>query len=722
MSSYFKFLRRVRIHGRECGAVARALPHKIEAIPLSAVDKKVLFTTNERKVMSKTTFFKRIAVTAIAALGFGMLSVAPSSAVVTVNSLSFDADDAITLASSSSDSVTATLTQSFAGTNRSDSATVYVTVTSANSTYATLGMRVSDSSTSSTTTAGAAATSPNINWGNNAVAPLGSSLAATADYDTIAQAHEKNASYTTWTRNDSRTVSTGTSGAASATVKYTVGLHAISKAGTYVVQATLINYNAGSGQGTSVAATATWTVTVTGADTVAVAANTTSRIYAGEAAGTTDSAVITTNSTASEDAAANILVTQKTATNTAANESMTATLVGQGFLTIGTSASNGTKPVTGVKTVTVKNGEYIHVWPDGTAGTGTITINTFSGVTLGTETITFAGTRTGISIDTTNYTIGRAGNGSIGYTTGTGSATMAATDIAAFVAKVTDSGGRAVPGQSVTISSANTAVVASGTCAENGYAENPGNTGGKGLYNCSFTTAPTATSGQSVDLTVRVTNPLVTTSTAYYTTTVKVTIGGTISTETATFDKATYEPGEKMVYTISAKDSSGNPVYDGATPATLTCNKTIGGSLSDSEWGVYVAGKAVAGDNSYEQLFAPGAGGKFKCSGNGGALGLSVITAEAAVTDAVQAAADAATDAAAEAIDAANAATDAANLAAEAADAATVAAEEARDAADAATAAVEALATEVATLMAALKAQITTLANTVAKIAKKVKA
>ena len=82
MSSYFKFLRRVRIHGRECGAVARALRHKIEANPLSAVDKKVLSTTNERKVMSKTTFFKRIALTAIAALGFGMLSVAPSQATV----------------------------------------------------------------------------------------------------------------------------------------------------------------------------------------------------------------------------------------------------------------------------------------------------------------------------------------------------------------------------------------------------------------------------------------------------------------------------------------------------------------------------------------------------------------------------------------------------------------------------------------------------------------
>jgi hypothetical protein len=663
--------------------------------------------------MSKTTFFKRIALTAVAALGLGMISVTPSQAVVTVSSLSFDADDSLTLAGTSSDSVTATLTQTFGATNTDgDSATVYVSITSSNAASATLGLRVSDSSTSSTLVAGQASTSPNITFG-----------ASTVDAMTATEAQNLG-SYTNWSRNDSRTVSLATSDAGSATVKYTVSLHAISKAGTYTVQANVVNYTGGSGAATTVAASATWTVTVTGRDLTADVSNTTSRIYAGEGVGTTDSAVVTTNSTLSADASANIKVTQKNVANGDASESMTATISGPGWLTTGTTAANGTRPTaaTGVKTQTVVAGDFIHVWSDGTAGVGTITITSFSGKTLGTETITFFGTRNKIAIDTKNYTIGRAGNGSIGYTTGTASATMAATDVAAFVVKVTDSGDRPVSTSTLSVASSNTAVVASGSCVENGYAGNPGGTGGIGYYNCSFTTAPTAKSGDKATLTFRITDPAVTTTTAYISVTADVTIGGTISTESASFDKATYEPGEKMVYTITAKDSSGNPVYDGATPATLTCNKTIGGSLADQAFGVYVGGKAVAGDNSYEQLFAPGSGGKFKCSGNGGSLGLSVITAEASVTDASMAAAEAATDAALEAIDAANAATDAANLAAEAADAATVAAEEARDAADAATAAVEALATEVATLMAALKAQITTLANTVAKIAKKVKA
>jgi hypothetical protein len=709
--SQYKFLRRVRIHDGECGAVARALHHQVKKNSLPAAVEKVSTATQERKVMSNKTFFKRIAISAIAALGFGLLSVVPSQAVVTSSSVSFDADDALTLTGTSSDSVTATLTQTFATTNTAgDSATVYVTITSANATSATLGLRVSDSSTSSTLIAGTASTSPNINFGNTA-----------ANAMTFGQAQNLG-SYPDWSRNDSRTVALNTSGAASARVSYTVSLHAIQKAGTYTVQANVINYNGGSGQSTSVAASATWTVTVTGRDLTAVAANTTSRIYASTDVGTTDSAVVISSSTLPTTPAANIVVTQKNAANGDAAESMTATLTGPGWLTTAATAGAGTKPTaaTGVKTVTVVNGNNIQVWPDGTAGVATITITSFSGTTLGTETVTFHGTRNKIAIDTTNYTIGRAGNGSIGYATGTASATMALTDVAAFVVKVTDSGDRPVS-TTVTISSGNTAVVASGSCVENGYAANPG--GGKlGFYNCNFTTAPTAKSGDKATLTVRMTDPAVTTTTAYITTTIDVTVGGIISTESAAFDKATYEPGEKMVFTLTGKDASGNPVYDGASPAALTCNKTVGGSLVDQAYGVYVGGKAVAGDDAYEQLFAPGVGGKFKCSGNGGASGLSVITAEASVTDAAMAAADAATDAALEAIDAANAATDAANLAAEAADAATVAAEEARDAADAATAAVEALATEVATLMAALKAQITTLANTVAKIAKKVKA
>ena len=77
MTPLFKFLRRVRIHGGECGAVARALHHKAEINSLPAVSENVSFTTNERKSMSTKTTLKRIALAAVSAMGFGLLSVIP---------------------------------------------------------------------------------------------------------------------------------------------------------------------------------------------------------------------------------------------------------------------------------------------------------------------------------------------------------------------------------------------------------------------------------------------------------------------------------------------------------------------------------------------------------------------------------------------------------------------------------------------------------------------
>ncbi|MDA2984973.1 MAG: hypothetical protein O2896_03715 [Actinomycetota bacterium] len=82
MTPSFKFLRRVRIHGGECGAVARALHHEAKIQPLPAVGENVSFTTNERKSMStKTSTLKRIAQTAVVALLGGLMSVvaAPAS-------------------------------------------------------------------------------------------------------------------------------------------------------------------------------------------------------------------------------------------------------------------------------------------------------------------------------------------------------------------------------------------------------------------------------------------------------------------------------------------------------------------------------------------------------------------------------------------------------------------------------------------------------------------
>ena len=70
--------------------------------------------------MSTKTTFKRIALVAVAALGLGVLSVAPSQAAVSSYSLSVDANDTITVG----ESATATLTQSFFASATTDSAVV----------------------------------------------------------------------------------------------------------------------------------------------------------------------------------------------------------------------------------------------------------------------------------------------------------------------------------------------------------------------------------------------------------------------------------------------------------------------------------------------------------------------------------------------------------------------------------------------------------------------
>jgi hypothetical protein len=80
-TSRFKFPRRVRIHGGECGAVARALHHEAKSLSLPAVEENVFFTTNERKSMSTKTTLKRIALVAVSALGLGLFAaVSPASA------------------------------------------------------------------------------------------------------------------------------------------------------------------------------------------------------------------------------------------------------------------------------------------------------------------------------------------------------------------------------------------------------------------------------------------------------------------------------------------------------------------------------------------------------------------------------------------------------------------------------------------------------------------
>jgi hypothetical protein len=702
VSSYFKFLRRVRIHGRECGAVARALPHKIEANPLSAADKKVLSTTNERKVMSNSTFFKRIALTAIAALGFGMLSVAPSNAVVAAHTITIDNDaDAIF----TNDTATAVLTHTFLNQAVLDSVTVQALLTSgSNATKGQTKLSVSESSTSS------AADFPDYTYN------------AAGVNDIVASAERLLTPENTGAAPESFTVSNA-SASTVVTSKITARFVAPSAAGTYKVTFfTFVRTAAAAGTTATVTAgpSVVWTITVTDRDTTATAASTTTlrtgtkAIADGTAEGT-DSATVASALVVDEPAFTAFVRLKNTAgasNASTARESLTAVVDGEAYVSI--SASDEAAAKSKVLTFNADaapdtDGTPLYIYSTGTAGTATVTIKTVtSGLTVGTKTVTFYGSKSSVAIGTSVYKIARTGGNAVA---------------GMFTVKVFDSSGtRTVPGVTFANVSSAPDQIASVSCTDTtGDASTA-----DGVYSCSVTSSATSTSGGKATLTIQTLAYL--SSTTYIGTTYDVTLGGGVSTVVLSTDKTTYQPGEAMIITATAKDASGNPVYDSLSGPTLAVNKSIGGTLTMN---AYIGGVSTSQTRSSttglvtaaNTVYAPAASGEFRVSGLAGDAASTPISVTSTVgDDAATAAANAASDAAAEAIDAANAATDAANLAAEAADAATVAAEEARDAADAATAAVEELATQVATLMAALKAQITTLANTVAKIAKKVKA
>ena len=84
MISLPNFPHRVRIHGGGFDASARAM-HRKAAIEMVSI------ATIERIQMSTKTTLKRVSLVAVAALGFGLLSVVPSSATPQSDTLSISA-------------------------------------------------------------------------------------------------------------------------------------------------------------------------------------------------------------------------------------------------------------------------------------------------------------------------------------------------------------------------------------------------------------------------------------------------------------------------------------------------------------------------------------------------------------------------------------------------------------------------------------------------------
>ena len=277
----------------------------------------------------------------------------------------------------------------------------------------------------------------------------------------------------------------------------------------------------------------------------------------------------------------------------------------------------------------------IGVFGDGTQGTGVITITVTDAAgnvtTLGTKNVVFYGAVASLKLVKQPYTVLKAGGALSGIKTGLLSA--AATTLLAspaFVVEALDSAGNPVGGLSASLSavSSDSTQVASASNNEDVVTTiDPNSTwGGPGFYVFDATSASSSTSGGKGTLTIKILNPADTTNTTYLTTTVNFSIGGVVAKEVISTDAASYAPGAVMTVTITATDSKGNPVYDGATSPALTFSKAVGGSYAAS---VYAAGKQT---NSVNTLFAPSVAGPFLITGTGTDVAATAITANATVS------------------------------------------------------------------------------------------
>jgi trimeric autotransporter adhesin len=629
--------------------------------------------------MSTKTTFKRIALVAVAALGLGVLSVAPSSAVVSGLTVTTTNGTAGNVAGTVADTTTAALVTVSALTtvNTIDTITVSFIRKSApatgGSTAAKLGFV--DTGTASTTV------------GNLVSAVSGMNVATVFDSKT-AVTTELSTDYTIG----------GNAGYKTARFSILIDTATLPVAGTYVYTVVTTAFSGGAFASQNLTDVSITVAALASASKVANAANSTATVSAGTTGGVATEGSddsVSALATASATEKATIRVILKNASNEAnARESVTATVTGPGV--IGTGTTFG-------KSVTLEYAAAfldLDVRSDGTAGTATIAISTPS-VKFANKTVTFyAAAASTIAASTNKPVISVGSNSAVVYAQAkdaSGIAWGGAAYIYASTAADALVAGSATP------------VACTYVAADDVHAcPVSGTTAGTAKFKVIDAATVAAATATSNEVSVRVS-------------------AGVPTTAKLAFDKATYAPGEKAQIWVTSLDAAGLALAERtisnifATGGISSSTAFSAGSDTLTATSAAIAGATsasagtVAGYRVYT-VYMPMSSGAVTISATGGtglaAAGRVAISASAEV---VNSSVDAATDAANEATDAANAATDAALAAADAADAATAAAQDASDA-------VAALSASVSKLISSLRAQITSLTNLVIKIQKKVRA
>jgi hypothetical protein len=572
--------------------------------------------------------FKKIALGLAAAMSFGVLSALPTSAAVNADTFTIDAIADTVIAG---ESATAVVTVGFLAQNTSDTITVTSGMTSLPAGAAKLATLSVIETTSAVVVAGSGNYSADVASTSNAVANVSAKLLVTLDTPSVP--------------------------------------------GTYVVRLTPSLKTGVAGVLNSVPLT--WTVTVNAPDLKTSAATSTSILNAGETNTATADATVYASKALSSDAAAVIVVTQKNAAGTSVAESLTAIVTGPGL--IGAGSNPATITAQG-RVLTVAAGQNIGVFADGTAGVGTVTIATASGLVLATESVTFYGDIARIVATPIKSVIATGSN----------------SDVISAVAY--DAAGVTVGAGTLYATSADLATVnnsATSATIVNGVAKFPATGVKTGTANVVISNGSTLVS-----------NP------------VAVRVEGTAATVKLSFDKAKYLPGEAATITVQVLDANGLTLSP-KTYSNLFASGGIAPSYAFGSGSADITAVSVTTDTATVKtykVFMPLVQNTVKISTTGGSslpvAGQVVVSAEAVVEDSAQ---KAALDAATDAQKAAQEATDAALSAAQAADAATAAAQSAVDA-------VAKLSADVTAMVASIKKQITTLTALVVKIQKKVRA
>jgi hypothetical protein len=573
------------------------------ATHLEAATEKYSVTTIERKQMSTTTNFKRIALVAVAALGLGVLSSVPSQATINADAVTLSSATATQTTAETYTASSAIATVTFFGAiqdSMSITAELISTTATGNTSLPALRLIETSSAVIDSIVGVVAGVARVTDYGPSALLGGGTAANTAVSVTAASSAVTTTAKFAVYLAGAAAVPTANTSAAPGQTGTYVVRIKPAAIGKTVLVgsasQTLTITVTAAPAQSTSLNATNTkiWMQTTT--TNAALAAQDSTVV----ARATASTSATSPDSIGAE--VANIWINGKNTNGTAfANlESVTVTVAGPG--TLGASSSNASAPSpTGRSLLVQPNIDWIAVYSDGTSGTATITFTgATSGVALGTKTVTFSGTTlTKFAAPTIAAT-----DSSVINATGANTTTVsvlpqdANSNLVAGLASGTDF-------YAFSSDTAVATVAYSTYSATTGYAFTV--TGvAVGTTNISFGNASTlaASTIKSATVAVRVGS-------------------GTPNSVTVTTDKASYAPGEKMTVTVTILDSTGKAVTGNVAYANIFSSTGITASSNLSGTNTLPATGSVADYSNLTNtktytIYAPVTGGTLTFSWTGG--------------------------------------------------------------------------------------------------------